>query len=201
MRETIARLFEALLASFKTHKWWWAGGGGAAVVAIAAAAVFMYGGFFGPDGGAICKVALDHARDYGVVPGDASLASSSPKKTDVKDRWLCTALADNNEFNLTVDMTCKDLKNKDCVSLYNVARADGMTTYQVRQVPDDDNDAALDMGNQADDAGNTQSAAGAPDAGAAPDANDVAPATGLQADPSDQTQGAAAAQQDAPPQQ
>lgn len=201
MRETIARLLDALLSSFRTHTWWWAGGGGAAVVAIAAAAVFMYGGFLGPDGGGVCKVALEHARDYGVVPGDATLASSRAKKTDVTDRWLCSAQADNNEFILTADTTCKDLKNKDCVSLYNVARSDGMTTYQVRQVPDDDNDAALDMGSQAADAGDTQSGADAQNAGATPDANDVGPATGLQADPSDQTQGAAPQQQDAPSQQ
>lgn len=199
MRETIARLLDALLASFKTHKWWWAGGGGVAVVAIAAAAVFMYGGILGPDGGGICKVALEHARDYGVVPGDATLSSSSAKKTDTADRWLCTALADENTFNLTVDVTCKDPKNKDCVSLYNVARSDGMTTYQVRQVPDDDSDAAIDMGSQAADAGDTQNGADTQSAGASPDANDVAPATGLQADPSDQTQ--SAPQQDAPPQQ
>lgn len=195
MRETIARLLDALPASFRTHKWWWAGGGGAAAVAIAAALVVVYGGFLGPDGAGVCKVALEHARDYGVVPGDATLASSSAKKTDVADRWLCSALADNNQFNLTVDVTCKDPKNKDCISLYNVARSDGMTTYQVRQVPDDDSDAALDAGGQAADAGDTQSGADAQDAGVAPDANDVAPATGLQPSAPDQTQDATPQQQ------
>jgi hypothetical protein len=140
----------------------------------------------------VCKVALEHARDYGVVPGDATLASSSAKKTDVADRWLCSALADNNQFNLTVDVTCKDPKNKDCISLYNVARSDGMMTYQVRQVPDDDSDAGVDMGSQAAAAGDAQSGGDTQDIGVAP-GGDVGSAT--QPSPPDQTQDAAPQQQ------
>ena len=153
MRETIARLLAAMskllatiLASIKTHKWWWAGGGGAAVVAVAAA-VIVFGGFFGPSGKAICTVALEHARDYGVVPTTATLANTEAKSTDVRNRRVCTAQAGGNDYNLTVDVTCKDMKNKDCIALYSVERADGLSTYQVRQVPDDDADAAADAGN------------------------------------------------------
>jgi hypothetical protein len=179
VRETIARLLAAMskllaaiLASIKTHKWWWAGGGGAAVVAVAAA-VIVFGGFLGPSGKAICTIALGHARDYGVIPNTAILANTDAKSTDVRNRRVCTAQAGGNDYNLTVDVTCKDMKNKDCIALYSVERADGLSTYQVRQVPDDDADAAADAGNagggEAQNAGDTQNAG---------DASDIQPTTG-----------------------
>jgi len=205
VRETIAKLLAAaskllatVLASTKTHKWWWAGGGGAAVVVAIAATVIVFGGFFGPNGKAICTVALEHARDYGVIPSTASLANTDAKSTDVANRRLCTAQAGGNDYNLTVDITCKDMKNKDCVALYNVQRADGLSTYQVRQVPDDDADAAVDVGNQAADAGNAQSAGDGQSAGGAPSAaddNDIQPATGAHSTAPDQQQDMAPQQQ------
>lgn len=205
VRETISRLLAAtselltaILATTKTHKWWWAGGGGAAVVAIAAA-VIVFGGFFGPSGKAICTVALEHARDYGVVPNTATLANTDAKGTDVANRKLCTAKADGNDYNLTVDVTCKDMKNKDCVALYSVQRTDGLTTYQVRQVPDDDADAAVEAGSgQAADAGNAQSAGDGQSAGGAPSAadnSDIQPATGAHSTAPDQQQDMAPQQQ------
>jgi hypothetical protein len=204
VRETIAKLLAstsklltAILASTKTHKWWWAGGGGAAVVAIAAV-VIVFGGFFGPNGKAICTVALEHARDYGVIPSTASLANADAKSTDVSNRRLCTAVADGSDYNLTVDITCKDMKNKDCVALYSVQRADGLSTYQVRQVPDDDTDAAVDVGSQAADTGNAQSAGDGQSAGGAPSAadnNDIQPATGAHGTAPDQQQDMAPQQQ------
>ena len=148
LQATMSKLLSAIQASIQTHKWWWAGGGGAAVVAIAAVVV-VFGGFFGPSGKAICTIALGHARDYGVVPNSAILANTDAKSTDVKDRKVCTAQAYGADYQLTVDVTCKDMKKKDCVSLYSVQRADGLSTYQVRQVPDDDTDATADAGSTA----------------------------------------------------
>ena len=158
----MSKLLSAIQASIQAHKGWWAGGGGAAVVAIAAA-VIVFGGFFGPSGKAICAIALEHARDYGVVPTTAALANTEAKSTDVRNRRLCIAQAGGNDYRLTVDITCKDMKNKDCIALYSVERADGLSTYQVRQVPNDDTDAAVDAGRPAADggaqsAGDTQSA-------------------------------------------
>jgi hypothetical protein len=135
--ETLAKLYAATLASLKTHTWWWAGGGGVVLVAVAAVLVVVYGGFFGPSGKAICTTALSEARDYGVVPPDASLASSEAKKTDVENRRVCTAEAGSDQYKLTVDVTCDKVSDKKCLSLYAVARADGLSTYQLRSVPDD----------------------------------------------------------------
>ncbi len=172
MRETIAKLLASLQASIETHKMWWAGGGGAVLVVIVALVV-AFGGFFGPSGKAICTVALDDARDYGVVPNTASLANSKAKSTDDEDRKQCTAESGSDVYTLTVDLTCKDVKNKDCIALYSVQRADGLTTYQVRQVPDDDADASAvpDNGQAAADGGQGSD-------GAAVDDSDIQPATG-----------------------
>jgi len=129
LRATMSKLLSAIQASIQTHKLWWAGGGGAAVVAIAALVV-VFGGFFGPSGKVICTTALERARDYGVIPATATLADTDAKSTDVENRRLCTAHAGGNDFRLTAEITCKDMKNKDCIALYSVERADGLSTYQ-----------------------------------------------------------------------
>ena len=144
MPEAISKLFAAILASTKTHKWWWAGGGGATLAAIVVV-VIVFGGFFGPSGATICKAAVDRARDYGVVPF-AATAGTEAKKTDVKDRRTCEAQAGDEKYNVTADLTCKDLKKADCLTLYSVARSDGMSTYQMRAPEEDvsENTAAPD---------------------------------------------------------
>lgn len=131
MPEAITNMFAAIQQSIRTYKWWWAGGGGAVVVAIVAVVV-VFGGFFGPSGKVICTATLTRARDYGVVPMTASLLNNKAASTDVKGRRICVAQADNDQFNMAVDLKCDKLKNKDCISLYSVERADGLSTYQVR---------------------------------------------------------------------
>lgn len=194
MLAAMSELFATILATTKTHKWWWAGGGGAAAVAIVATVV-VFGGFFGPSGKAICTVALEHAREYGVIPSSAKLSSNDAKSTDVKNRKLCTAEADGNTYNIAADVetdaekNCKDItKNKDCVALYSVERADGLSTYQLRQVPDDDTDAPPEHA-AANDAGGAPAAPDTVNAQSAPDAGDIQPATGTHAGGTDQQTG------------
>lgn len=135
----------AILATTRTHKWWWAGGGGA-VVAAAVAAIVVFGGFLGPSGKAVCTATLGLAKDYGVIPMSAKLASNSAESTNVKNRKKCTATADSDTYNLLTDVKCKDVakKKSDCVALYSVARSDGLTTYQVREIPPDQTDEAVE---------------------------------------------------------
>lgn len=139
-----------VLATTKTNpKAWMIGGGVGAVAAIVA--VLFLTGVFGPSGKAICTAALDQAKDYGVISPSATLASNSAKSTDVKNRKSCTAQVDSDTFILQADLKteatdkkpCKDMKQPGCVALYSVARSDGVTTYQVRQIPPDETDEAL----------------------------------------------------------
>ena len=142
---------DALLATLQTHKPYWIGGG-SAVAVVALALGLYFGGVFGPSGRDICMATLTQARDFGVIAPSAELASSSAKSTDVKGRKSCTASAGGETFTLLVDLKtedaahkkCKDLKKQNsCVALYSVARADGMTTYQVREIPPGETDEAL----------------------------------------------------------
>lgn len=136
----ISRVFSRLGASVKAHKWIWAG---CTVVLVAAggAAVVYFGGFLGPSGHAICKVAVERARDYGTLPPGAT-QDGSAKSTDVKDRKSCIADVNGEKYTVTADLKCKDLKNHECLPLYSVERSDGLSLYQVRAVPDDADGAA-----------------------------------------------------------
>ena len=142
---------QSILATTKTHTMWWAGGAGGVLV-VAIAAIVAFGGFFGPSGNVICTATLSQARDFGVISPEATLVSTSAKSTDVKDRKQCTAQAGNDTYVLLADLKsadaeqkkCKDFaKQPGCIKLYNVARSDGMTTYQVREIPPDQTDEAL----------------------------------------------------------
>jgi len=141
---------DAILATTKTHKWWWVGGGSAGGVAIIAL-VLVFGGILGPSGKQICTATLTQAKDFGVLSPSATLASNSAKSTDVADRRACTAQVGEETFTLLVELKavdreqrkCRDLKQPGCVALYSVARSDGMTTYQVREIPPDETDEAI----------------------------------------------------------
>ena len=39
---------------------------------------------------------------------------------------------------MAVDLKCDKMQDKDCISLYSVERADGLSTYQVRMESDAD---------------------------------------------------------------
>ncbi len=141
---------DAILTSVQTRKTYWIGGGALAVVAIAAGLYF--GGVFGPSGRDICFATLTQARDFGVISPSAELSSTAAKATDVKGRKSCTASAGGETYTLLADLKtedaahkkCKDLKKQNsCVALYSVARTDGMTTYQVREIPPGETDEAL----------------------------------------------------------
>ena len=142
---------QAILATTKTHRMWWAGGAGGVVV-VALAAIVAFGGFFGPSGKLICTATLNQAHEYGVIAPEATLASNSAESTDVTDRRKCTAQVGNDTYVLLANLQAEDVEHKkckdfdkqaSCIKLYSVARSDGMTTYQVREIPPDQTDEAL----------------------------------------------------------
>lgn len=141
--------FGAIIASTKTKPGIWIGG---AVVVVGVAALLVFGGMFGPSGKAICTASLDQARAFGVISPSAVLDSSSAKSTDVKNRKSCIAKVGDDSYTLVADIKnedaehrkCRDyIKQGGCIALYNVARSDGMTTYQVREIPPGETDEAL----------------------------------------------------------
>lgn len=133
---------------FETYKWLVVGG----VAIVAVAAYFVFSGMFGPSGEEICTATLNQARSFGVISPSATLASTSAESTDIKDRKSCTAQVGAETYKLVVDIKKRDEKNKkcrdyikqlSCVALYSAARSDGMTTYQVREIPPEETDEAL----------------------------------------------------------
>lgn len=138
------------ILSVKKNKWGWLIGSVLAVGGVVG--LMLLGGAFGPSGATVCTVSLKQAKDFGVISQSASLDSSSASSTDVKNRKSCAAKVGEETFTLTADiksidannMKCRDyLKQPGCIKLYSVARNDGMTTYQVREIPPNETDEAL----------------------------------------------------------
>lgn len=137
MLDTLKSLIAALLDSIKAHTLYWAGGAGGVLVIVAVALVLTFGNVFGPSGRAICHTAFDQAKNYGVIPQDASQSDASGKATEIEGRRACEATGGGETYTLYADLKCNDLKKDDCLSLYAVERSDGLSMYQMRQVPDD----------------------------------------------------------------
>ncbi len=165
---------EAVKASIKTHKWWWAGGGGALLAAVIAAVV-VFGGFLGPSGKTVCTVGLQQAKDFGVISPSATLAGTSAESTDVKDRKKCSAQVGEEVFVIQADIKTEDSEHKKCrdydkqsgcIMVYSVARTNGMTTYQVREIPPDETDEAIEAAEKQAAESGGGGPAGAPAAGA-----------------------------------
>ena len=140
----------AIVASAKAKPGQWIGG--AAVVVAGVAAFLVFGGVFGPSGKAICTASLTQARAFGVISPLAVLDSSSAKSTDVKNRKSCVAKVGDETYTLVADIKSEDAEHRKCrdyakqggcIALYRVARSDGMTTYQVREIPPGETDEAL----------------------------------------------------------
>ena len=137
----------AVVRSLKTKPGYWIGG----VLVLAGAAFVVFGGI-GPSGKTVCTASLNQARAFGVIPPSAALDSNNAKSVDGKNRKSCVARVGDDTYTLVADIksldnehkACRDyLKQNGCVALYSVARSDGMTTYQVRQIPPNDTDEAL----------------------------------------------------------
>jgi hypothetical protein len=197
----------AIIASTKTKPGTWLGG---AVVVAGVAALLVFGGLFGPSGTAICTASLTQARAYGVISPSAVLDSSSAKSTDVKNRKSCIAKVGDDTYTLVADIKSEDAEHRKCrdyakqggcIALYSVARSDGMTTYQVREIPPGETDEALanegvlgtpPASRSASPNGTAPNAASAGDQGGGLDSDTAV-------DNSGSMQGAPAQQQAAPP--
>jgi hypothetical protein len=80
----------------------------------------------------ICTQALAAAKDYGIVPSYAGLASMFPTATQVKGRYVCAGGTNVTRYNIAVDLFCRELKNPRCVALYSVTQPDGTVLYRRR---------------------------------------------------------------------
>lgn len=138
------------ILSVKKNKWGWLIGSVLTVGVVVG--LMVLGGAFGPSGATFCTATLKQAKDFGVISQSASLDSSSASSSDVKNRRSCVAKVGEETFTLAADIKsidannvkCRDyLKQPGCIKLYSVARSDGMTTYQTREIAPNETDEAL----------------------------------------------------------
>lgn len=78
----------------------------------------------------ICTMAINSAKNFGIVPQYGQLASAKLALTRVQGRYVCVAATKAAKYFLTVDLICRELKSPRCTSLYNVIQPDGTVLYQ-----------------------------------------------------------------------
>jgi hypothetical protein len=78
----------------------------------------------------VCKVALQHAKDFGILIGEAQLASDQPEGTDVTGRYACVAATSAAKYLIAFDLVCRDLKKEECVNLFSITQDGGAVLYK-----------------------------------------------------------------------
>lgn len=79
---------------------------------------------------ALCSAALGTAQQQGILPAFAALASEETQNTDVQGRYICLAKTDASRYSIDFDLTCTNLSQGNCISLYLVSQAGGGVLYQ-----------------------------------------------------------------------
>jgi type II secretory pathway pseudopilin PulG len=80
----------------------------------------------------VCTAALAAAKNFGIVPNYAVLGSMFPTATQVKGRYVCAGRTTVAQYNIAVDLLCRELKNPRCSVLYSVQQQDGTVLYKRR---------------------------------------------------------------------
>jgi len=78
----------------------------------------------------VCTQALVAAKNYGIVPNYAVIATPFPTATRVQGRYACAGATKVARYVIAVDLMCRDLKNPRCVALYSVVQPDGTMLYR-----------------------------------------------------------------------
>jgi len=79
-----------------------------------------------------CGTALVRARDYGVVPFDATLTSSADGTKAENGRIACAASSGEQTYSMLVTVSCSDLTDEKCLDIYRVTQGDGNALFQKR---------------------------------------------------------------------
>jgi hypothetical protein len=85
-------------------------------------------------GAMLCVMALQNAKNYGIVPAYGRLTSMAPKFTHERGRYICTAGTSVGTYVITADLLCRNLTDTRCVVPFIIKRDDGTLLYQ-RQSP------------------------------------------------------------------
>lgn len=78
----------------------------------------------------MCSTGIAAAKAFGILPPFGRLASPRVGRTDVQGRYVCVAATPSARYLVAVELYCRDLKDRRCVSLYSVTQQDGTVLYQ-----------------------------------------------------------------------
>jgi hypothetical protein len=78
----------------------------------------------------MCTTGIAAAKAFGILPSYGHLASPNAGRTDVQGRYVCVAGTQVAKYLVAVELLCRDLKDRRCVSLYSVTQDDGTVLYQ-----------------------------------------------------------------------
>ncbi|HEY5048294.1 MAG TPA: hypothetical protein VII49_09760 [Rhizomicrobium sp.] len=80
----------------------------------------------------LCKTGLSAAQSFGIVPPYGQLYGHNIYRTNVQGRYVCVASTHATRYLVAVDLFCRNVKDRRCVSLYSVTQANGAVLYQRR---------------------------------------------------------------------
>lgn len=78
----------------------------------------------------MCTTGVASAKAFGILPPYGRLASLNVGRTDVQGRYVCVAATPAAKYLVAVELYCRHLKDRRCVSLYSVTQQDGTVLYQ-----------------------------------------------------------------------
>jgi hypothetical protein len=78
----------------------------------------------------MCTTGVAAAKAFGILPPYGRLVSLNVGRTDVQGRYVCQAATQVAKYLVAVELYCRNLKDRRCVSLYSVTQDDGTVLYQ-----------------------------------------------------------------------
>lgn len=78
----------------------------------------------------ICEGGLSAAKNFGIVPVYGRVAAKTVYTTNVQGRYVCVGATPSTRYLVIVDLLCRRLKERRCLSLYSVRQMDGTVLYQ-----------------------------------------------------------------------
>jgi hypothetical protein len=80
----------------------------------------------------VCALAVDRARDYGVLPFDARKLDIKTVDTANPNHVTCGAKSAEASYALTADVVCDDAQKAECLVLQKVTHENGTSLYDTQ---------------------------------------------------------------------
>lgn len=82
---------------------------------------------------AVCSAELIAAKNIGILPSYAGLATGRLMRGNLPQRFICEAKTHLTSYFIDADLLCNNLGEARCVSVYRVASLQGQLLYSRRE--------------------------------------------------------------------